>query len=418
LFAGSSHDYPIFCDRLIFPISDPKGRVIAFGGRLLDGDGPKYVNSPDTRLFRKQDNLFAMERALPAIKKQGEALICEGYMDALSFHAAGILIAVAPLGTAFTASQARLLKRWADRVFLCFDSDEAGRKAAERGCAVAAAAGLEAWVVTLPGGKDASEILEKDGTGTLQKMRDFTINGGDFLVRRAKELFDIGTVEGKARASAFLYPYADALDSEVKRYAFLELASREFGANPISIRTDYEAAKRGAASRASRDRAPASGSRSVSGEGSARTDELVFMAALALNADRFAGIRTEIKAEDLDDFRARDIFIALEDSFRADDLGVEAVLGRIEDESVRRFILEVSASGEVAINSERFVSDGEAKVLRRSLERRRERLLARIADIGDSSSGASADALNDLLYEKQRLDTEWEAMKGERNERP
>lgn len=418
LFAGSSHDYPIFCDRLIFPISDPKGRVIAFGGRLLDGDGPKYINSPDTRLFRKQDNLFAMERALPAIKKQGEALICEGYMDALSFHAAGILIAVAPLGTAFTASQARLLKRWADRVFLCFDSDEAGRKAAERGCAVAAAAGLEAWVVTLPGGKDASEILEKDGTGTLQKMRDFTINGGDFLVRRAKELFDIGTVEGKARASAFLYPYADALDSEVKRYAFLELASREFGANPISIRTDYEAAKRGAASRASRDRAPASGSRSVSGEGSARTDELVFMAALALNADRFAGIRTEIKAEDLDDFRARDIFIALEDSFRADDLGVEAVLGRIEDESVRRFILEVSASGEVAINSERFVSDGEAKVLRRSLERRRERLLARIADIGDSSSGASADALNDLLYEKQRLDTEWEAMKGERNERP
>ena len=81
--------------------------------------------------------------------------------------------------------------------------------------------------------------------GTLQKMRDFTINGGDFLIKRAKEFFDIGTVEGKARAIAFLYPYADALTSEVQRGAFLDLASRELGANPISIRADYEAAKRG-----------------------------------------------------------------------------------------------------------------------------------------------------------------------------
>ncbi len=370
-----------------------------------------------------------MEKALPTIKKQGEALICEGYMDALSFHAADVRIAVAPLGTAFTTGQARLLKRWADRVLLCFDSDEAGRKATERACAIAAGAGLDSLVVSLPGGKDASEILEKEGMGTLQKLRIFTINGGDFLVRRAKELYDISTVEGKARASTFLYPYADALDSEVKRYAFLDLASREFGANPISIRADYEAAKRGAQARGPRRPAPSGaplgapsgapfGASSGAGERSARTDELVFMAAVALNADRFAGIRSVIKAEDLDDFRARDIFIALEESFRADDLGVEAVLERVEDESVRRFVREVSASGEISENTERFVSDGSAKVLRRSLERKRERLLSRIADMGASGSGAETDALNDLLYEKKRLDTEWEAMKGERNERP
>jgi DNA primase len=211
------------------------------------------------------------------------------------------------------------------------------------------------------------------------------------------------------------------LDSEVKRYAFLDLASREFGANPISIRADYEAAKRGAQARGPRERSGSPQGRSVPtgpGERSARTDELVFMAAVALNADRFAGIRAVIKAEDLDDFRARDIFIALEESFRADDLGAEAVLARVEDESVRRFVREVSASGEISENAERFVSDGSAKVLRRSLERKRERLLSRIADMGASGSGAEAGTLNDLLYEKKRLDTEWEAMKGERNERP
>ncbi len=418
LFAGSSRDFPIFWDRLIFPISDAKGRVIAFGGRLLEGEGPKYINSPDTRLFKKQDNLFALEKALPTIKKQGEALICEGYMDALSFHAAGVLAAVAPLGTAFTASQARLLKRWADRVLLCFDADEAGKKAAERGCAIAAGAGLDAQVVSLPGGKDASEILEKEGMGTLQKIRDFTINGGDFLVRRAKELFDIGSVEGKARASAFLYPYADALDSEIKRDAFLDLASREFGANPVSMRDDYDAARRGAASGVSRRRTRDTEDRKASGRRSARTDELVFMAAVALNAGRFGEIRSEIKAEDLDDFRARDIFIALEESFRADDLGIEAVLARIEDESVRLFVREVAASGEMAENADRFVSDGAGKILRHSLERKRERLLSRIAETSGASGSSDAEALNDLLYEKKRLDTEWEAMKGERNERP
>ncbi|MGA2545011.1 MAG: DNA primase [Rectinemataceae bacterium] len=418
LFAGSSHDFPIFADRLMFPISDAKSRVIAFGGRLLEGDGPKYINSPDTPLFRKQDNLFALDRALPTIKKQGEALICEGYMDALSFHAAGITMAVAPLGTSFTANQARLLKRWADRVLLCFDSDEAGKKAAERGCAIAAGAGLDSLVVSLPGGKDASEILEKEGIGTLQKTRDFTINGGDFLVKRAKEFFDIGTVEGKAKASAFLYPYADALTSEVKRGAFLDLASRELGANPISIRADYEAAKRGVKSRASREAIRPSVEQGRTGAGSARTDDLVFMAAAALNADRFEDIRSAIKPEDLDDFRARDIFIALEEGFRADDLGVESVLARVEDESVRLFVREVSARGEFAVNAARFLSDGTAMVRRRSLERRRERLLSRIADIGRGSSVADAEALNDLLYEKKSLDAEWEAMKGERDERP
>jgi DNA primase len=415
-FAGASHDYPIFTDRLIFPISDAKGRVIAFGGRLLQGDGPKYINSPDTTLFRKQDNLFALDKALPTIKKQGEALICEGYMDALSFHAAGVTMAVAPLGTAFTSSQARLLKRWADKVLLCFDSDEAGKKAAERGCAIAAAVGLDPVVVSLPGGKDASEILEKEGMGTLQKLRDFTINGSDFLILRARELFDIGTVEGKAKASAYLYPYSDALDSEVKRYAFLDLASREFGANPSSIRADYEAAKRSSKIRAPKETPRLSEGSATGGAGSARTDDLVLLAAIALNTDRFGSIRSAIKPEDLDDFRARDIFIALEESFRADSLDVESVLGRIEDDSVRRFIREASASGTFELNADRLISDGLSKVRCRSLERRRQRLIVKIADMGSATTSAEIETLNGLMYEKKRLDSEWEAIKGERDE--
>jgi DNA primase len=427
LFAASSPDYPIFAHRIMFPIADARGRALAFGGRLLDGEGPKYINSPDTPLFRKQENLFAIDRALPSIKKTNEVLICEGYMDALSFHAAGVRTATAPLGTAFTPAQARLIKRWAERVLLCFDADAAGRKATERACVIAASAGLVPLVVSLPGGKDASEILEKEGPGTLQKTGDFTINGEDFLIRRAGELFDIGTVEGKAKAAAYVYPYADALDSEVKRSAFLDNAAREFATNPDILSRDFLAAKQAGriheigrdvvSSREGQDDRGGGRPGAATG-GFARTPDLFFMAAAVLNAERFGEIRSKVASEDLDDARARDLYIALEEGFRADDLGVDSVLKRVKDESVRRFVMEGVATGEFSVNAERLIDDGIQAVRRRSLERKRERIVARIASMAGKGNAARDDAAqNELLYEKKHLDEELESMKGERDER-
>jgi DNA primase len=140
------------------------------------------------------------------------------------------------------------------------------------------------------------------------------------------------------------------------------------------------------------------------------------MAAVVLNAERFGAFRSAIKPEDLDDFRARDIFIALEEGFRADDLDVESVLQRVEDESVRRFVREALASGTFELNADRLISDGVAKVRRRSLERKRQRLIVKIADLGGATSPTEIEALNGLMYEKKRLDSEWEAIKGERDE--
>jgi len=240
------------------------------------------------------------------------------------------------------------------------------------------------------------------------------INGGDFLVRRVQEIFETGTVEGKARAAAYLYPYADALDSEVKRYDFLEYASRKLGANPSSIRRDYEAAKRGGPDR--RAASTTGGEpRSEAAPGAVRTIDLLLMAAVVLNAGRFEEVRSEIGPDDLDDFRARDLFIALEEGFRADDTSVESVLARVEDDAAARFVREASASGELSINPEKLVSDGVAVLRRRSIERRRERLLARIAGAEAGAAAEGGGSLNDLLGEKKRLDSEWEAIKGERD---
>lgn len=421
LFAASSPGYPLFADRIMFPIADARGKVIAFGGRLLRGEGPKYINSPDTPIFRKQENLFALDKANAGIKEAGQVLVCEGYMDALSFHAAGIGYAVAPLGTAFTSRQASLLKRRADRVLLCFDSDEAGRKAAERACAISAASGLEALVVRVAGGKDASEILEKNGADALKKVPDCTINGGDFLIRRARELFDTGTVEGKARAAAFLYPYIDALDSEVKRQAFLDIASRHLGANPVSLQSDYAAARSGF-------RAGRGSGATVGDEGGdrgtrmksagARTGDLIFMTAVLLCRGEFTRVASYVAPGDLDDSRARDVYLALEEAARAGTDDIPGVVALIGDEAARRFVLSVAASGELGDNAARIVTDGLRSVRIRSLERDRVRRIALIS--GPADAGTPESAMPDtgaMLSDVMRLDAELARLKGETDER-
>ncbi|MFZ2781533.1 MAG: DNA primase [Rectinemataceae bacterium] len=438
LFSANTPGFPLFADRIIFPIADQRGRVIAFGGRLLHGDGPKYINSPDTPIFRKQENLFALDRATEGIKASGKVLICEGYMDALSFHAAGVEYAVAPLGTAFTSRQAALVKRRADKVLLCFDADEAGRKAAERACAIAASVGLDSEVVRVSGGKDASEILEKLGAEALKKLPDCTINGGDFLIRRARELFDTGTVEGKAKAAAFLYPYIDALDSEVKRQAFLDIASRQLGVNPVSLQADYRSARSGTGQGKQRaqDSLGKTDLRGAVESPGARTGDLLFMTAVMLIPGTFPDLATEIAPGDLDDSRARDLFLALEEGMRSGVADTAGVLALIGDEAARRFVLSVAASGELGDSGEIIIRDGLRSVRIRSLERSRLRLLSQLAgpvgsdesvygvqesgrDIGQKMERESGreTAVTELLAEVMKLDAELARLKGDADER-
>ncbi|HOX92644.1 MAG TPA: DNA primase, partial [Spirochaetales bacterium] len=163
LFSQNYADVSIFSDRLLFPIRDERGRTVAFGGRLLSGEGPKYINSPETAIFRKHDTLFALSDAREAMRSAAVAMVCEGYMDALAFHAAGVRYAVAPLGTSFTEGQAKLIKRYATSVVLAFDGDQAGIKATERAIGLAETQGLAVKVLRLSSGKDPAEYLEKLG---------------------------------------------------------------------------------------------------------------------------------------------------------------------------------------------------------------------------------------------------------------
>jgi len=238
-----SRDYPdrsFFSDRVIFPITDTRGRCIAFGGRLLRGDGPKYLNSPESPIFRKQETLFALSAAARAIRSERSVLICEGYMDVLAYHQAGVENAVAPLGTAFTDAQAHLLRRYAETAVFGFDADEAGQRAAERALIIAAKNGLGAKILPIENGKDSAEILETMGVEELKKIAAFTINGDDFIIRRARSSYDISTSEGKALALKSLFPYMAALDSEIRLAEFADFAAREFRSKTDRILADFE----------------------------------------------------------------------------------------------------------------------------------------------------------------------------------
>ncbi|MGD9497185.1 MAG: DNA primase, partial [Armatimonadota bacterium] len=178
--------YDTFRDRIIFPIGDVSGRTIAFGGRALDPDNPaKYLNSPETPLFRKRRALYALDVARQAISAQGRAIIVEGYTDVISLHQAGIGNVVAGLGTALTREQLDLVGRYADEVVLVYDADAAGARAALRNLEVFAGADVEVSLVVLPENLDPDEFVRSRGPEAFTELLSGRISPVEYELRMA-----------------------------------------------------------------------------------------------------------------------------------------------------------------------------------------------------------------------------------------
>jgi DNA primase len=189
--------FDMFRDRLMFPIADLQDRVVAFGGRALDDAEPRYLNSRETPAFAKGRILYALGQAREAIREQGEALVVEGYMDALACHQFGFTHAVASLGTALTAEQVALLRRFAPRVVLVYDSDAAGESATERGLMLTEEAELGARVAVLPAGEDPDSFLRKHGDEAFRSLVAGAVPTFEYRVQVAVRRHDPGTREGR-----------------------------------------------------------------------------------------------------------------------------------------------------------------------------------------------------------------------------
>lgn len=219
--------YDAFRNRVIFPIHDGRGRIVGFGGRVLDDSKPKYLNSPETEIFNKRHLLFAMDKAHSAIYQEKKAVLVEGYMDVISAHNRGISNVVASLGTAFTPDQARLLQRQAKELVLSYDMDAAGREATLRAMEIVRGLGMTIRVVSLPQGKDPDEYINTQGPERFQDAVDNAPNVLDYMLMTALQHYDESTLEGKAAVTAAVMPVVAQIDNRVVLEGFLKkMASR------------------------------------------------------------------------------------------------------------------------------------------------------------------------------------------------
>lgn len=186
--------YDRFRNRVMFPVFDIKGKVIGFGGRVLDDSKPKYLNSPETALFKKGTNLYGLNFAIKDLKER-IVVIVEGYMDCISLHQYGITNAVASLGTALTVNQAKLLKRYADKIIIAYDADLAGQTATLRGLEILRNEGFDIGVLTVPQGKDPDEFIRSNGKEAFVKLMNSALPLVDYRIKKAREGIDFNKPE-------------------------------------------------------------------------------------------------------------------------------------------------------------------------------------------------------------------------------
>lgn len=224
-----------FYARAMFPIIDLRGNVIAFGGRILTDEKPKYINTSDTPVYKKSSGLFAMNFA----KNHGEQLIlAEGYMDVISLHGAGFTNAIASLGTALTPEQARLMARYAKEVVICYDSDEAGQKAASRAIPILRGAGLLVKVLTVPGNKDPDEFIRSGGPEGPAKFKALLESSGNDVEYRLQKLrlsFDTESSEGKVQYLTGAAEIIAGLENGIEREVYAGKLSAELQVEKSAI---------------------------------------------------------------------------------------------------------------------------------------------------------------------------------------
>lgn len=229
--------YDRFRNRLMIPICDPTGQVIAFGGRVLDDSLPKYLNSPETPIYKKGAHLFGLHLATSAIRDRGSVLVVEGYFDLIALHAHGVQHTVAVLGTALTAQQITLLRRYTARALLMFDPDAAGIAAARRCVESLLNSGLDWRVILLPDGKDPDRFLREHGPSAFADILAQSKDLMEFLLDRKVSGFDLTSPEGQAEAVNAVLPLLGAIDNEITRRRYTDkLASRVSLSNDAIVR--------------------------------------------------------------------------------------------------------------------------------------------------------------------------------------
>lgn len=237
---GRCYDY--FRGKVMFPVIDVSGNIIAFGGRVLDNSKPKYINSSDTPGFKKSRNLFALNFAKNCCSE--EIILCEGYMDVIALHAAGFENAVATLGTAITPEQARLMAKYTKKVIISYDGDAAGQNATNKAMKLLSEVGLEVRVLTIPDNMDPDDYIKAHGPDRFKQLLESGKTGFEFKLNGVLSKYNITEPAQKIRASAAICEIIASVVSAVEREVYIREAAKRIDVTPETLKNDVERVRR------------------------------------------------------------------------------------------------------------------------------------------------------------------------------
>jgi len=375
----------LFRKRLIFPIATAGGRVVGFGGRVVDDGQPKYLNSPETRLFKKSESLYGIYRAKTEMRRQGRAVVVEGYMDVIPLHAHGFKHTVASLGTAFTFEQARRLRNYCGEVTFLYDGDQAGKLVALRACAPALRAGLKVTIATLPEGDDPDSFIRLQGEQALAAVLDTALHYIDFGFEQLSN-------EDPEDVIKFMLRMLGEISDPVRRSLDLKHLAERSG---LAETTLEQALRRIGTGPKVQQTAPKVGDIPCD-----KIEKSIVSILIGLPecADKVFAV---ISPSDFADRRMRQIAeVIFQRKSKGLDFGVSALLSEIDDEPTRRLLTEATLGVELAGDITRIVNDHIVCMRRRKITREIEKLRARI--IAAEKEG-DARELQDLLSRRQNL---------------
>ncbi len=379
---GAKGVYDTFRHRVIFPIYDLKGDVVAFGGRSIDGSDPKYLNSPETLIFNKRKVLYGLYRAKSAIKESGYALFMEGYMDVITAQVYGIENAIAPLGTAFTQEHGKLIKRFVEDVVLVFDSDQAGIKAAKKAADILLESGLNVKLLLFPAKEDPDSFLRKHGKEAFQKLIDNPLTIIDFLLKLKA---DKRVLAREAIESISKVP------DKVLQGEYVKMLSEGLKINEVFIIEELKKAEKRLRSGYNTVQ---NNEKSKTRPGPRPLDEVITLQLLLQLPDKAAEFAVKFTSDDFIDPLSMEIFQKIKEGIS----DVNALLPHF-DEVGKAYITELSMRDEIE-DAEKALED----CVKKLKENRRKRMLSDIqTKIRDAEKKKDLELIKKLQIEQHQL---------------
>ncbi|MBR0352595.1 MAG: DNA primase [Oscillospiraceae bacterium] len=360
--------YDVFRNRLMFPVIDVRGEVIAFSGRLLDGEGAKYMNSPETAAYSKSRNLFALNLAKKS--KSDFFILSEGNIDVASLHQAGFDSAVASLGTALTEQQAQLLSRYKNEVVIAYDGDEAGIKAANKAIGIFEKLDVKVRVLRLGGNyNDPDEFLKACGPEAFRKLIEDSENRMEFKIRQIAEKYDLSRPEQKTEFAGDAEKLIAALPSKAERQIYSSVIAERIGVKPDAVMSDVENLRKRLVRRAETKETQEMISRTVSrrqyaNPASARAEEGLIRL-LCLDPGLIRSVQLP-SADVFTDERLKKIFSLVSEKLADGEAFSVASLGPYLDSGEMSLLVGLLDEPEVLSNSERAFRDYVAAIRKAS----------------------------------------------------